>query len=217
MSVDAAGNEFTPSATFSVSQDGRRDVALVFLGGSSVAGYGDPKGQGWVGRVVGRTSHPDLDLTAYNLGVRGNTSADLVRRWDVECPPRWANRGEKRLVVSVGANDVASGMTLARHRLNLANLLDEASSRGIGTFVVSPVPSLDEEFNAKLEVLVDAQGDVCARRGIPFVDCYRPLLAHDQWRSELAASPDGVHPGSAGYGLIAWLVLHNGWADWLAI
>ena len=40
------------------------------------------------------------------------------------------------------------------------------------------------------------------------------LLGHDQWQADLAASPDGL-PGQAGYGLIAWLVLHAGWQAWL--
>jgi acyl-CoA thioesterase-1 len=31
----------------------------------------------------------------------------------------------------------------------------------------------------------------------------------------LGASGDGIHPGQAGYGLIAWLVLHGGWDQWL--
>ena len=182
-----------------------------------VAGVGDPKGQGWVSRVVGRTQHPDIDLTAYNLGVRGDTSADVLTRWRTECPPRWAGRSEKRLVVSVGGNDAVKGITLARHRLNLANILDDAASTGIGTFVVSPPPSDDADLNSKLEVLVEAQADVCSRRGVPFVDCYRPLVGHEQWQSDLAASRVKGHPGQAGYGLIAWLVLHNGWYDWLQI
>src|SRR6478672_1575497 len=132
---------------------------MVFLGASMVAGVGDPKGQGWVSRVVGRTHHPDLSLTAYNLGVRGDTTADLLARWQAECAPRWAGRQEKRLVVSVGGNDAASGVTLARHRLNLANILDDAASSGIGTFVVGPPPSDDDELNTKLDVLVEAQAD----------------------------------------------------------
>ncbi|GAA2733345.1 GDSL-type esterase/lipase family protein [Pedococcus aerophilus] len=208
---------FTPSAEFQVASDGPRDVALVFLGASMVAGVGDPKGQGWVSRVVGRTHHPDLELTAYNLGVRGDTSGDLLNRWKDECAPRWSGRAEKRLVVSIGANDAATGVTLARHRLNLANILDDAASAGIGTFVVSPPPSDDDELNSKIDVLVEAQADVCSRRGVPFVDCYRPLLGHEQWRTDLAASRVQHHPGQAGYGLIAWLVLHNGWYDWLQI
>jgi lysophospholipase L1-like esterase len=194
-----------------------RDVGLVFIGASMTAGYGDPKGLGWVGRVVARTQHPDLDLTAYNLGVRGNTSGDVVARWGVESHPRWKGRGERRLVVSVGAGDIASGMTMARSRLNLANVLDEATNSGIGVFVVGLTPTLDAEDNRKIEALAEAQADVCARRGITYVDCFRPLVTHDQWMADLAASPDRVHPGQAGYGLVAWLVLHNGWNDWLAI
>jgi lysophospholipase L1-like esterase len=209
--------EFMPSADAQVVPEGPRDVAIVFLGSSLVAGVGDPKGQGWVTRVVGRTAHPDVELTAYNLGVRGDTSADVLHRWATEVPLRWAGRTERRVVLSVGTNDVVQGITLARHRLNLANLLDDAAGSGVGTFVVSPPPTLDPELNERLEVLVDAQADVCARRGVPFVDCYAPLMGHDQWRTDLAASRVDNHPGQAGYGLIAWLVLHNGWNEWLQI
>jgi len=42
-------------------------------------------------------------------------------------------------------------------------------------------------------------------------------MGHDQWRTDLATSRVPHHPGQAGYGLIAWLVLHNGWAEWLQI
>jgi lysophospholipase L1-like esterase len=209
--------EFRPSADAQVVPEGPRDLALVFLGSSLVAGVGDPKGQGWVTRVVGRTQDPDLELTAYNLGVRGDTSADVLQRWASEVPLRWAGRTERRVVVSVGTDDVLKGITLARHRLNLANLLDDAATSGVGTFVVSPPPTEDPELNARLEVLVEAQADVCARRGVPFVDCFAPLLGHDQWRTDLATTRVEHHPGQAGYGLIAWLVLHHGWTDWLQI
>ena len=84
-------------------------------------------------------------------------------------------------------------------------------------FCVGLTPSLDSEFNTRIAALADAQADVCARRGIPYVDCFRPLVSHEQWLSDVNASPDRVHPGQAGYGLIAWLVLHNGWNDWMRI
>ena len=205
--------EFAPSAEFSVPE-GPRDLGLVFIGDSFVAGYGDPKGLGWVSRVVGRTSHPDVDVTAYNLGVRGDASTDVLARWGAECSPRWRDRAERRLVVGVGCNDV--GMTTARLRLSLANILDDAAAAGIATFVVGPSPTLDEDFNARLEVVVEAQADVCSRRGVPYVDCFHPLVGHEQWQADLHAG-DGVHPGQAGYGLIAWLVLHGGWAHWLQL
>ena len=151
-----------------------------------------------------------------NSGAEAIEGALKLARWHTECPPRWKSRSERRLVISYGANDIAAGVTLARHRLNLANILDEAATTGVGSFVVGPTPTLDAEANGRLEVLADAQADVCARRSVPYVDCFHPLRDHDQWQSDLAAG-DGVHPGQAGYGLIAWLVLHNGWADWLQI
>ncbi len=208
--------EFIPSAAFSVAE-GRRDVGLCFVGASMTAGYGDPKGLGWVGRVVSRSQHPDLDLTAYNLGVRGDTSADVMARWRAETAPRWTRRAERRLVVSVGAADTLAGVSLARSRLNLANILDEATTSGIAVFVVGLAPTLDSDLNERIEALADAQADVCVRRGVTYVDCFHPLATHDQWLSDLTASSDRTHPGQAGYGLIAWLVLHHGWYDWMRI
>lgn len=207
---------FSPTAEFTVA-GGVRDIGMVFVGASTTAGYGDPKGLGWVGRVVARTQHPDLDLTAYNLGIRGSTSGDVVARWAGEAHPRWRGRSERRLILSFGTADIRSGMTLARSRLNLANVIDEATNAGIGVFVVGLTPSLDGELNRRIEALAEAQADVCARRGITYVDCFRPLVSHDQWMADLAASPDRAHPGQAGYGLIAWLVLHNGWNEWIGI
>lgn len=191
-----------------------RAVTICFLGDSLTSGYGDPKGLGWVGRVVSRTVSQGVDLTAYNLGVRGQDSGQVMARWRPETTPRW--HGERRLVVSVGSEDVVNGLSIARSRLNLANILDDASSSGIGCLVVGLAPGLDPAIHERTEALALAQADVCDRRSVPYVECFRPLLGHDQWASDLAVS-DGVHPGQAGYGLISWLVLHHGWAQWMGL
>ncbi|GAB3112655.1 GDSL-type esterase/lipase family protein [Janibacter alkaliphilus] len=214
--TDAAGNDFTPSASFAVD-GGQRDIVVVFVGDSFVAGIGDPKAQGWVGRVLGRTPLGDASLAFYNLGVRGATSADVAERWKSEGPSRWGDAAERRLVVQVGHADLQAGTSLARHRLNLANILDEASSRGIATFVVGPPPGADPATDEQVRQLSEAQRDVCDRRGVPFIDTCTPLAGHEQWSSDLATSRDGTHPGQAGYGLLAWLVLHHGWSEWMRL
>ena len=200
------------------SAQSRRDVGLVFLGASQVAGVGDPKALGWVGRVVARSQSPDIVLTTYNLGVRGATSADSLDRFRAETPARFDGRAERRLVVSLGTEDIAAGGSIARHRLNLATILDDAASVGLSAFGVGPAPAgSGEQLNGAIEAFAEAEADVCGRRGVPFVDCYRPLVEHEQWVADLAVSPIPGHPLQAGYGLIAWLVLNNGWREWLDI
>jgi acyl-CoA thioesterase I len=195
---------------------GRRDVRISVVGDSYVTGYGDPKGLGWVGRVVARTSQDELDLTVHQLGVRGDSTAGVLERWREETGRRLHDGADNRLVVAVGANDVGQGISLARTRLNLANVIDDAVADGLQPFVIGPAPWLDPAVNDRLRAVVDAERDVCDRRHVPFVDCYAPLLSHEQWFADLGAG-DGMHPGQAGYGLLAWLVLHCGWPQWLGL
>jgi hypothetical protein len=51
---------------------------------------------------------------------------------------------------------------------------------------------------------------------VPYVDTFTPLVSHEQWLADLAAG-DGALPGQAGYGLMAWLVLHSHWGTWLGV
>jgi acyl-CoA thioesterase-1 len=195
---------------------GPRDVRICVVGDSFVTGYGDPKGLGWVGRVAARTPRDEIDLTLHHLGIRGDSSTGLLARWREETDRRWSPGVDNRLVIAVGANDVGQGISLARTRLNLANVVDDAAADGLRPFVVGPAPWRDGEANDRLRAVADAERDVCARRGVPFVDCFEPLLPHAQWQSDLADG-DGIHPGQAGYGLLAWLVLNCGWPQWLGL
>ena len=195
---------------------GVRDVRLCIVGDSFVTGYGDPKALGWVGRVVARTPRDDLDLTVHQLGVRGDSTAGVLARWREETGRRWHEGADNRLVLAVGANDLTEGISLARTRLNLANVVDEAVALGLQPFVVGPSPWLDQHANEALRAIVEAERDVCERRGVRFVDCFTPLIGHAQWFSDLGPG-DGMHPGQAGYGLLAWLVLHSGWGAWLGV
>jgi len=154
----------------------------------------------------------------FPLGVPEETTAGLLARWREEVDRRFAGAAieDCRLVVGLGRHDVYSGVSLPRSRLNLANVLDDAHSRGLPVFVVGPPPVGLPEARATLEELSATFGDVCRRRDVPFVDTFAPLVTHETWLTDLAAG-DGVHPGQAGYGLIAWLVLHGGWYEWLGV
>lgn len=190
------------------------ELRLAVVGDELAAGVGDPKGLGWVGRVVARTPAPE-PLTALTLAVPGETTSGLGARWEDEVGRRLSADADNRLVVALGRADVAANLSLARSRLNLANILDVAEQRRIPAFVVGPPPGSTADAE-KLADLSAAFADVALRRRVPYVDTYTPLAAHDQWLGDLAAG-NGVLPGQAGYGLMAWLVLHTGWHAWLGL
>lgn len=190
---------------------------ICIIGDELIAGVGDPKALGWVGRVTARTplDPPPVVLT---LAVPHETSTALSARWEAEAMLRLATPpadGEHRLVVGLGRGDLAAGVSLARSRLNLANILDVAESRRLSCYVVGPPPGAHGTPEQQHE-LSAAFADVAQRRRVPYVETYAPLARHEQWLSDLA-SGDGQTPGQAGYGLMAWLVLHTGWHRWLGL
>ena len=191
-------------------------LRVCVVGDDLVAGIGDAKSLGWVGRVAARTAAPRAGIGVFPLGVPGEGTPGMLERWQAETRLRFASGADNRLVVGLGTIDLDENMSLARSRLNLANILDEAFSRSVACFVVGPPPTADSARNDRIADLSDAFGDVCDRRTVPYVDCFNPLVTHDQWHADLAAG-DGLHPGQAGYGLMAWLVLHGGWHQWLGV
>ena len=192
-------------------------LRICVVGDDLVAGIGDPRALGWVGRVLARTSRENGPVTAFPLGVPGETTAGLLARWREESARRFGeDPATSRLVLGLGTHDLANGLSLPRTRLNLANVLDEAQARSLPAFVVGPPPTLDAGLNSRTAELSGAFGDVCQRRRVPYVDTYTPLAGHEDWMADLNAG-DGLHPGQAGYGLMAWLVLHGGWHAWLGL
>lgn len=189
-------------------------IRILFVGDELVAGFGDARALGWTGRVMARTPN-DPPIMHMSLAIPGENTAELASRWENEVMPRLDNEADCRLVIGMGTHDLDAGVTLARARLHLANLLDSAERMRLKPFVVGPpprrdiAPKIQTDFN-------NAYEDVCIRRGIPFVDTFTPLVAHEQWNTDMTLS-GGYTPHQAGYGLIAWLVLHNGWNQWLGV
>jgi acyl-CoA thioesterase-1 len=195
------------------------DRRLLFFGDSLVAGVGDPAGAGWVGRVVAASFASGLGLTAYNLGVRGETSEQVALRWHAEALPRLLAGADCRIVLSFGANDTSIEHDRVRVDADrslgaLATILDEAAMIGLPTLVVGPAPVDDPEQNRRIHGLSVSFAEVCAERGVPFMSVVEGLLASPVWMEQVAVE-DGAHPGAEGYDALARLVLAGGWLDWL--
>lgn len=192
-----------------------RTIRITALGDELLAGHGDPRALGWFGRVMARTQDPALRLQSFVLAAPGEGSEALAERWLGEANRRFGDLVENRLVIALSDRDVDLEVSTARSRLNLANILDSASQMNIKALLVGPAPGLDEARNERVAELNRVFADVAMRRNHHYVDTFTPLRQHAQWRSDL--SSNGGLPGQAGYGLMAWLVLHRGWYSWLGL
>jgi lysophospholipase L1-like esterase len=191
---------------------------VFFVGDSFVAGVGDPQHRGWVGRLAERAHRIGAPITAYNLGVRRDTSGDILRRWADEVAVRRGAGAQERLVVSFGVNDTTDDGRATRVApeysvANLHTLLADAAAADLPALMVGPPPVADRVQNRRIAAL-DAQfAAVCASTGAPYVTVFAPLRDAPAWMDEVAAG-DGAHPAAAGYDLLTDLV-EPAWQEWL--
>ncbi|MFD8099861.1 GDSL-type esterase/lipase family protein [Nocardia fluminea] len=195
------------------------DLRICFIGDSFVQGIGDPEYRGWVGRVLA-ASGPGI--TAFNLGIRRNTSADVLRRCWREVEPRILPDTDNRLVISFGSNDAVvenGNVRVDRSQCleNLATLLSESRERAIHPLVIGPPPVIDggAEHLRRTAELADDMAELCGSRAVPFIATTRQLAEDPIWTREAVAG-DGAHPGSGGYQRLAELILDGGWHSWIA-
>jgi len=195
---------------------------LMFFGDSHTVGVGDEEGLGWTGRVFAAAMEAGIPTTSYNLGVGGETSADVAARWRAEARPRLPRdpaEGDARVVLAFGVNDVSledesRRCSQEQSLLALEEVLLGTQGMGLRRFVVGPAPVDDEANNDRIAELSYAYRMLCARHRVPFVPLLDELRENEVWRRSIAAG-DGCHPGAAGYAEIARLVLAAGWLDWL--
>ena len=115
-------------------------IRVCFFGDSFVNGTGDDACLGWVGRACAAGRENGADLTCYNLGIRGDSSADVLRRWEHEARARLPPEHDGRLVFSFGANDCCLRDDASQVRVPLDEALANARAiLGVGTRVASDV------------------------------------------------------------------------------
>ncbi|NKS67435.1 G-D-S-L family lipolytic protein [Rhodococcus hoagii] len=194
---------------------GMDDVRVCFVGDSFVAGVGDSEFLGWAGRLA--AGSPATALTAYNLGVRRQTSSDVRGRWRDECAQRLPAGVDRRVVFSFGVNDttVEGGAPRVDPHVsveNLAAMLAECAASGWRALVVGPPPIDDADQNARTAALDRRFAAVCRSAGVEYVPVLDALVADPVWMQQVRDG-DGAHPDSGGYRTLAALV-RPVWEEW---
>jgi acyl-CoA thioesterase I len=192
------------------------DMRLIFIGDSIVAGSGDDECRGWVGRVGTAARRAGIDHTPYNLGIGGNTAADVLARWEHEVARRLNPEIENRLVIQVGVNDARDGVQRPTdHSVrDLRDFVEGAREIGLEPLVVGPIPTQQPEESDRIGELSRRFAELCDHIGATYIEVHAGLRANATFMASQSA--DGYHPDADGYAEIAQVVLHNGWWEWLA-
>lgn len=185
------------------------DIRICFLGDSLVNGTGDETALGWVGRVCAHAHARGVALTAYNLGVRRDTTRDLLARGAEECARRLPADVDARVVIACGINDTTlehgrPRVPLEESATNLQRLLERLAP--YRRLVIGPTPIADARQNDRIAAVSARFAERAAGVGVPFISLFESLAA-DAAYVRAVASRDGAHPGSAGYAAIAAEVL----------
>lgn len=192
-----------------------RDLRVCFAGDSYVAGIGDATALGWVGRVAADAAASGLQITAYNLGVRGETGPQVARRIPAELSPRLAPADDPRLVLSFGANDTVerNGTVRATTEQTVQALRDVRAATTIPLFLVGPPAVDDVQQNERLAVTSERLAADASRLHVPFVETFTATAASALWRQQIRDG-DGYHPDAEGYAFLAGIITQP-LVDWL--
>jgi acyl-CoA thioesterase-1 len=197
-------------------------MRICFFGDSFVNGTGDDDGLGWVGRLVAEARQAGRDVTGYNLGIRGDTSAAIAARWKNEARLRLPPEHAGYLMFSFGANDCivkeSNSKPSVEHSRSLAHaeaILHEAQS-WLPTLMIGPgIIADDMNSNARICSLSADYQRLCERIGVPYLELCHLLLQSSVWTKEALAG-DGAHPNRNGYTIAADAVRKwHYWREWM--
>ena len=190
---------------------------ILVFGASITYGEGDLKG-GWVQRLRSYfdekgISDPDFDYSVYNLGISGDTTEDLLERFEFETLQRFQE--EKELIIfSIGHNDSQIFYNSKKTRTptlqfkeNLQKLINIARKFStkiifigltpVDDLRVDPIPWFPK-FSYKNESVKNFNNiikRVCNKNRIYFIEIFEKWTSID-YKNLLE---DGVHPNSEGH------------------
>jgi acyl-CoA thioesterase I len=195
-------------------------MRICFIGDSFVNGTGDDDCLGWPGRLCVEARQRGRDITLYNLGVRRDTSGDVLARWEQEAVSRLPAEYDGRLVFSFGVNDCVpepTGLPRVSEDSAVANtrsILTRSQARW-PTLMIGPPRTGHAELDLRLKRLSGRFERLCEELSVPFLRLFEHAGGDEAWQREVEQG-DGVHPNRGGYSLIYdAVVTWQPWRDWV--
>jgi len=202
-------------------RDMKKETRICFIGDSFVNGTCDEQALGWVGRLCALAMQQGIDLTYYNLGIRGNTSQNVLDRIEAEVSLRFGKAEDERVVLSFGVNDTLIDDVSSQNLSNIAPRVSEGKSienmekiirliqPKYSILIVGLLPVDGDEQNTRIESVNAAFKKKAKQLDVPFIDIYYELVNDSIYRKEIH-NADGAHPTNHGYRKISELILASG-------
>lgn len=186
------------------------------MGSANPVGEGlfDNVGRGYV-RVVENmlaAYYPEVYVRVTNSGISGNTSRDLLARFDrdvVDLKPDWVS-------ICIGINDVWRQFDcpamLETHVLpdeyekNMEEMIGKVKGKVKGIFILSPYiiePNSEDQMRARLNEYVAICKKLAEKHGCIFVDFQKMYEDYCKIRHSSYIAWDRIHPNQIGATLMA--------------
>ncbi|GIL01498.1 MAG: arylesterase [Alphaproteobacteria bacterium] len=165
-----------------------RQLTIVALGDSLVAGYGLADSQAFPARLQQALRARGHDVTVVNAGVSGDTSAGGLERLDWSVP-----EGADAVIVELGANDALRGLSPQATRRNIAAIVGRLKARGIAVLLAGMLapPNMGADYADAFNAVFP---DIARDHDVPLYPFFLDGVAAN---AELVQA-DGMHPTAAG-------------------
>lgn len=188
--------------------------SITIFGDSITMGAGNGANGGWAGRLKRYFESKGGNHRLYNLGVSGDSSREILKRFDNETKARVKFKREidrHIIVFATGLNDsfvyLKDGnpnVTVDDFKSNIETLIEQAKSHTKEIVFINSIPvddklSLDWEnlefTNKRVEQYNNIIKEICDKNHILFFDIYSEFSKLDY----KALLIDGLHPNSKGH------------------
>jgi acyl-CoA thioesterase I len=185
------------------------EARVSIFGDSITWGASDNEFGGWVARLRNYFDNdPDNEIDIYNLGISGDTTEDLLKRFDAECQAR--NRHPQTIIFAIGTNDSQyirkkenPCISTLQFKENLEKLIEKAKKYSDKVIFVGltrvdeskVMPTswtgdkfYDNENIAEYDVIIEK---ICEKHKLSYISTLDLLKDSDL--------DDGLHPNSEGH------------------
>ena len=129
-----------------------------------------------------------------NLGVPGNTTAEMLLRFPYEVP----EHGFKTFVILGGTNDIRYDIPIEDALGNIATMAKASRQAGMAVVLCELSPNYQDKFthDPDIRALNKLIVGLAASENYYLVDYYDPMVGHPEYFK------DGLHPNAEGYAVM---------------